>query len=100
MTRSKKLLLIAVSCAVLAWLAGTFLVGTAHEHWYTVSGPVNMLDPIAIHRALGDPTFTASLSWETFSLVGKHWALFLPIGFAISAFVLVLVIGRLLVRRK
>lgn len=100
MTRSKKILLIAVIASFLAWLAGTFLVGTANEHWYTASGAVNMLDPIAIDRALKDPTFTASLSWGKFSLTGKYWGLFLPIGFAVGAFVSVLVIGRLLARRQ
>lgn len=59
-----------------------------------------MLDPMAIDRALNDPTFTASLSWGEFSLVGKYWALFLPIAFAVGAFVFVLVIGRLLARRQ
>lgn len=100
MTRSKKLLLIAVVGAFLAWLAGTFLVGIANEHWYTASGTVNMLDPMAIDRAIRDPTFTASLSWGEFSLVGKHWTLLLPIAFAVGEFVLVLVVGHLLARRQ
>ncbi len=99
MTRSKKTLLIAVVGAFLAWLAGISLVGIADEHWYTATGTVNMLDPIAIDRALRDPTFTASLSWGEFSLVGKHWAFLLPVTFAVGAFVLVLVIGRLLARQ-
>lgn len=59
-----------------------------------------MLDPMAIERALIDPTFTASLSWGEFSLAGKYWVLFLPIAFAVGAFVLVLAIGRLLARRQ
>lgn len=100
MTRSKKILLIAVVASFLAWLAGTFFVGTANEHWYTASGTVNMLDPMAIDRALKDPTFTASLSWGEFSLAGKYWGLFLPIGFAVGAFVFVLGIGRLLAQRQ
>ena len=100
MTRSKKILLIAVVVSFLAWLAGTFLVGTANEHWYTASGTVNMLDPMAIERAFKDPTFTASLSWGEFSLTGKYWALFLPIAIAVGAFVFVLVIGRLLARQQ
>jgi hypothetical protein len=100
MTRSKKTLLIAVIFSFLAWLAGTFLVGTATENWYTTSGTVNMLDPMAIERALNDPTFTASLSWGEFSLTGRYWSLFLPICFALGAFVSVLVIGRLLAQRK
>lgn len=100
MTRSKKILLIAVVGAFLAWVAGTFLVGIANERWYTASGAVNMLDPMAIDRALRDPTFTTSLSWGGFSLVGKHWALSVPIAFAVGAFVLVLVVGNLLTRRQ
>lgn len=100
MTRSKKIILFAVASAFLAWLAGTFLVGIANEHWYTGSGAVNMLDHLAIDRALRDPTFTASLSWGEFSLVGKYWGIFLPIAFAIGAFVLVLGIGRLSARHQ
>ena len=100
MTKSKKILLIAVVSAFMAWLAGTFLVGIANEHWYTASGAVNMLDPVAIERALRDPTFTASLSRGGFSLVGKYWGPFLPIAFAIGAFVLVLGIGRLRARHQ
>lgn len=100
MTRSKKIILIAVASAFLAWLAGTFLVGIANEHWYTASGAVNMLDPLAIGRVLRDPTFTASLSWGEFSLVGKYWGIFLPLAFAIGTFVLVLGIGRLGARHQ
>ena len=55
MTRSKKFLLGAILGAALAWLGGTFLVGIAHVQWYTASGTVNMLDHIAIDRALKDP---------------------------------------------
>jgi len=54
-----------------------------------------MKDPMAIEHALNDPTFNVSLSWGEFSLVGKLWALYLPIGFAMAAFVFVMVIGRL-----
>ena len=100
MTRPKKILLIAVVGAFLAWLAGTFLVGIANVHWHTALGTVNMLDPMAIDRALRDPSFTASLSWGDLSLVGKYWALFLPIAFAVGVFVLVLVVGHLLARRQ
>lgn len=99
MTPSKKPLLVAVIAAVLAWLFGTFFVGTADEHWYTASGTVNMLDPIAIDRALRDPTFTASLAWGQFSLVGKYWAFTLPIGLAVTTFVLVLSVSHFLGRR-
>ena len=53
-----------------------------------------MLDPVAINRALGDPTFTVTLSWGEFSLVGKYWSLFLPIVFAAGAFVVVFGIDR------
>lgn len=100
MTRPKKILLIAVVSTCLAWLAGTFLVGIAHPNWYTASGAVNMLDPMAIDHALKDPTFTGSLSWGEFSLAGKYWALLLPLGFGLAAFVLVFVIARVLARRK
>ncbi len=99
MARSKKVLLVAMLAAVVAWLGGTFVVGTADTRWYTASGTVNMLDPVAIDRALRDPTFTASLTWWQFSLVGKYWALTLPIGLGVATFVLVLVVGHLLGRR-
>lgn len=99
MTRSKKVLLIAAFSSVMAWLAGLIVVGNAYEYWYTASGTVNMTDPMAIEHALKDPTFNVSLSWGEFSLVGKLWAFYLPIGFAMAAFVLVIVVGHLTARR-
>lgn len=71
MTRSKNKLLIAMVCSFLAWLVATFLMGSATELWYTASGAVDMLDPIAIERTFTDPR-----------------AFFLQIASAVGAFVL------------
>ena len=100
MTRSTKYFLAAIFSAVGAWVAGTMLVGVADLRYFTASGPVDQLDSYAVSRALADPTYTASLSWGSFTLTGIHWTFTLPLIFAGAVFIAVLLSEKLLNSRS
>lgn len=94
MTRGTKYFLLAIVGGVIAWVIGTTVVGYADTRYFTSGGTVDMLNATAVSTALRDPSFTATLTWGSFTLRGVHWTFSLPLLLAAIAFIVILLVAR------
>jgi hypothetical protein len=95
MSRGTKFFLLAIVVGLVAWVIGVTLIGYAEVTYFTNSGAVDMLNANAVASALGDPSFTATVSWGGITLRGAHWTFAFPLLLGFLAFVCTLFVARL-----